>query len=157
MPEYGKEYNSTAGHPEGDVGPFEMDEATRAVLTKRLAELQEEVKAAQAAQAQQGPNVSVDTTTLTFLVQELSDEFDTVCQERHLKGQEKYGVGKFLEVDSIEMMLEEIADAANYARYTFIKLRLIQEGARKLLPQDVDGTTDKGPTFKKVGEEWGKE
>jgi hypothetical protein len=62
---------------------------------------------------------------------DLSEEFNTVCQLRHDMGAKKYGPVNFLEVDSIEMAIEEVIDLANYARYTFIKLRLIQEALKQ--------------------------
>lgn len=63
----------------------------------------------------------------------LSIEFDEMCQARHAMGAEKYGPVNFMKVDSIEMALEELADLANYTRYTFIKLRLLQNGIQEQL------------------------
>lgn len=63
---------------------------------------------------------------MATLVADLSEDFDTECQNRHDMGQKKYGPAKFLEVNSIQMAIEEIVDFANYARYTYIKLRLIE-------------------------------
>lgn len=60
-------------------------------------------------------------------VQRYSDEFDDLIQERHVIGSEKYGPGKFLTVDTMQEALYELADLSNYARYTFIKIRLLQE------------------------------
>lgn len=57
----------------------------------------------------------------------MSNEFDDMCEARHKMGAQKYGPGKFLTVDTIEEALMEIVDLANYARYTFIKLRMLQE------------------------------
>jgi hypothetical protein len=56
-----------------------------------------------------------------------SVEFDEMCEQRHKAGAEKYGPGKFLTVDTIEEALQELVDLANYTRYTFIKLRMLQE------------------------------
>jgi hypothetical protein len=56
-----------------------------------------------------------------------SDEFDASCENRHQLGAEKYGPGKFLMVDTLEEALDEIVDLANYARFTYIKLRMLQE------------------------------
>jgi hypothetical protein len=69
---------------------------------------------------------------LTFL----SHEFEVVCAERHDKGAEKYGPAKFLLVDTIEEALQEVADLANYARYTYIRLRLLQEAVEQNTPPD---------------------
>jgi len=56
-----------------------------------------------------------------------STEFDEMCEQRHKAGADKYGPGKFLTVDTIEEALQELVDLANYTRYTFIKLRMLQE------------------------------
>jgi hypothetical protein len=56
-----------------------------------------------------------------------SYEFDQSCEDRYRMGAEKYGPGKFLAVDTIAEALAEIVDLANYARFTFIKLRMLQE------------------------------
>jgi hypothetical protein len=61
------------------------------------------------------------------LLEGLSDEFDEMCTHRHKKGAEKYGPGKFLVADTMEEALQELADLSNYARYTFIRVRLLQE------------------------------
>lgn len=60
-------------------------------------------------------------------IQRYSDEFDRVCQQRHEMGTEKYGDGTYLEVDTLEMAVQEVVDLANYARYTYIKLRILQD------------------------------
>jgi hypothetical protein len=61
------------------------------------------------------------------LLTQYSREFDEMCEERYKAGAERYGPGKFLMVDTFEEALQEIADLVNYARFTFIKLRLLQE------------------------------
>jgi hypothetical protein len=66
---------------------------------------------------------------LKATVQELSDLFDRTCQERHEKGSEEYGQLTYLENDTVGMLLEELADAANYARYTFIRIALLARSA----------------------------
>jgi len=73
---------------------------------------------------------------LAGVVFALSEEFDRMTEERHGMGAEKYGPGKFLTVDTIEEALHEIVDLANYARYTYIKLRLLQESIAAALPPD---------------------
>jgi hypothetical protein len=74
-------------------------------------------------------------------MQQLSEEFDTVCADRHEMGAEKYGALKFVEKDTIQEMIEELVDLANYTRYTYIKLRMMQDymamGAE--VPQDTLG------------------
>jgi len=66
-------------------------------------------------------------------VERASESFDQLTMARHEMGAETYGPVKFMEIDSIEMALEEIADLANYARYTFIKLYLVQQAMAKQL------------------------
>lgn len=43
-------------------------------------------------------------------------------------GAQKYGEGTWLNVDTLESCIEELIDMANYIRYTYLKLRLMQEG-----------------------------
>jgi hypothetical protein len=59
-------------------------------------------------------------------LQELSLEFDDLCQTRHEMGAEKYGDLSFLDRDTVKDILEELVDAANYIRYLYIKLRIIE-------------------------------
>ncbi len=61
------------------------------------------------------------------LIEGYNAEFDQRCQDRHDMGAQKYGADSFVEVDTIEMALAEVVDLANYARYTFIRLRLLQD------------------------------
>lgn len=69
-------------------------------------------------------------------IEQLSEEFDNLCTERHIMGQMKYGDFTFLETDVFRMLIEELADAANYLRYHYIKLRLLQMYMEKELPLD---------------------
>lgn len=62
------------------------------------------------------------------LIESFSEEFDEMCAARHTTGQQKYGAFTFLEKDMIDEALAEITDFANYMRYMFIKLRLLQAG-----------------------------
>jgi hypothetical protein len=78
------------------------------------------------------------------LIQEYSNEFDQMTQDRHSAGEEVYGPLKFLGVDTIQEALEEIVDLSNYARYTFIKLKILQA---KVITGDLkDGESDKAST-----------
>lgn len=61
------------------------------------------------------------------LVNEASLAFDELCQRRHDVGEEKYGTNGFVEVDTVQRMMEELADVANFARYTYVKLHLTQQ------------------------------
>lgn len=69
-----------------------------------------------------------DFEQLATLLNTLNEEFDTRSFERHaVVGKEEYGQFKFLEVDTLEMAIEEVLDLANYARYTYVKLRILQD------------------------------
>lgn len=76
-------------------------------------------------------DVSAQTDTipreLIDRIKQIDAEFDELCLQRHIAGSKKYGPGKFLAVDTMQEALEEIADLSNYARYTFIKVRLLQD------------------------------
>lgn len=65
------------------------------------------------------------------LLQQLSDEFSDLADQRHEMGAEQYGPVKFLTVDTIRMAAEELADLANYSRYLYMKLRIIEESLRE--------------------------
>lgn len=70
------------------------------------------------------------------LIQYLSEEFDRTCQERHDVGAVEYGPTKFLEpdVDLTKMIEEELADFANYARYLYIRVRMLGIAMGKAAP-----------------------
>jgi hypothetical protein len=91
------------------------------------------------------------------LMQEFSELFDKLCQERHKAGSEEYGAFTFLENDVVRMMAEELADVANYARMHFIKLMmlqgLLQEDVLDKLDTDADDNITIGlKAFRGVGE-----
>lgn len=56
-------------------------------------------------------------------------------------GAEKYGPVKFMEIDSVEMAIEELADLANYVLYTYVKLRMLQDALKIEPAQIVPGRT----------------
>lgn len=58
---------------------------------------------------------------------EYSEMFDRLCMVRHQGGQEEYGEFTFLDNDLIRMMVEELADTCNYARYQATKLMILQQ------------------------------
>jgi hypothetical protein len=72
-------------------------------------------------------NLKPEEEVLAEKVADFSEEFDKMCQQRHDMGEKKYGPGKFLNVDTMDEALMEIVDLANYARYTFVKVRLLQD------------------------------
>lgn len=59
-------------------------------------------------------------------INDLSIEFGNLCQQRHMDGAAKYGAFAFMGKDMIREAGEELADLANYARYAYIKLRLME-------------------------------
>jgi hypothetical protein len=65
---------------------------------------------------------------LSEALEAASLEFDKMCRERWEMGAQQYGATSFLnpDVDTLQMALEEITDLSNYARMTFMKLRMIQ-------------------------------
>lgn len=56
-----------------------------------------------------------------------ADLFNELCYERHQLGAEEYGELTFLQNDVLRMMLEELADTANYCRMQAIKLLILQD------------------------------
>jgi hypothetical protein len=58
---------------------------------------------------------------------EKASEFDALCAERHEAGAKEYGAVTFLGNDVVRMMLEELADTANYCRMQGVKLLMLQE------------------------------
>lgn len=73
-----------------------------------------------ALQVHQPPTVQVD-------LQELSDRFSQACQDKHTLGEQKYGPGTWVGVDTLAMMQDEIVDMANYARFSWIRLEIIRQ------------------------------
>jgi hypothetical protein len=93
------------------------------------------------------------------IFQEFSNAFDTLTQQRHEAGAEEYGHLTFIGNDVIRMMAEELADTANYCRYQFIKLMMLQELLEdELSAKGLDGEVKLGGQkaafqgFKGVGE-----
>jgi hypothetical protein len=60
-------------------------------------------------------------------VDEANRAFEIQSRERHLKGEEEYGHNTFLTAPTIDMALEELADFANYMRYTYIQVYIFQK------------------------------
>ena len=83
-------------------------------------------------------------TSLPELTQRLSDEFDELCRKRHEQGQKEYGQFTYLEADLVSMIKEEVADAANYLRYLFIKIALMEAAILDYAGQ-VESGTDSAP------------
>jgi hypothetical protein len=62
---------------------------------------------------------------LADAITEANAAFSEMSQERHNMGAEKYGAFKFLGANTLEEAMFELVDLGNYARYTFIKLYLM--------------------------------
>lgn len=77
-------------------------------------------------------------TDFSQMTREASEVFFRMMQERHEMGQLKYGPIKFMEVNTLEEAMEEIADLGNYALYTFMKLYVLNQQLQKVVPQGPD-------------------
>jgi hypothetical protein len=64
--------------------------------------------------------------SLADVIEVYSASFDKLCQERHEGGLAEYGAFTFMGNDVVRMMMEELADTANYCRMQFIKLMMLQ-------------------------------
>lgn len=76
------------------------------------------------------------------LINTFGSEFWEMVQARHELGEKKYGPGKFLRVDTMEEALFELADLANYACYTFVRIRMLQDALQKMGAPDFAKTLD---------------
>jgi len=65
------------------------------------------------------------------LMEKFNEEFFELTQKRHEAGAVEYGPINFLGVDLPTFIYEEMADIANYARYIYIRMRLLEEYARE--------------------------
>jgi hypothetical protein len=88
-----------------------------------------------------------EAAELTAMIVQADADFLQMTHERYIMGEKKYGPVNFMTVDSIEMALEEVADLANYARFTWIKLRLLQQSLVDVVPNDVSKTTIGAKSF----------
>lgn len=70
-------------------------------------------------------------------INEYSLEYDQKTQERHNEGEKKYGPGTWLGIDTLQHAMDEVLDLGNYARFTYIKLRMLQD---KLVEFQSDGS-----------------
>jgi hypothetical protein len=75
-------------------------------------------------------------SALEEALREADEAFVARLQERLEKGEQKYGSLKFFEVDTLEEAMLEVLDLANYARFTFIKLFLLQRASTKVMEKD---------------------
>ncbi len=65
----------------------------------------------------------------TELLEKLNLEFFELCEQRHNQGADEYGPINFLSVNLPEFIYEELADFANYARFLYIRVRILEEVA----------------------------
>lgn len=96
----------------------------------------------------------VDNEALVDKINEITQQWDKLCLERHEAGAAEYGLFTFLGNDVIRMMAEELADTANYCRMQFIKIMLLGEYlAGDLDERGITGAVTIGLTsFKGTGE-----
>ncbi len=72
-----------------------------------------------------------DSVVTAETLERLNLEFFELCEQRHNTGADEYGPLKFLDVNLPEFIYEELADFANYARFLFIRVRLLEEIANE--------------------------
>jgi len=72
-----------------------------------------------------------DSEKLLKMMETFNSEFFDLCEVRHNTGAEEYGALNFLNVDLPTFMYEEMADIANYARFLYIRMRLLEETVRE--------------------------
>jgi len=102
-----------------------------------------------------------DGSEIAEKLNRLATEFDELCITRHEIGAKEYGPFTFLGNDVVRMMLEELADTANYCRYQAIKLLLLQglleEDPKIAAAADSDGDITIGvESFRGTSEGWKK-
>jgi len=73
---------------------------------------------------------------LEALLREADESFVQRCQERLEEGRNLHGELKFFQVDTLEEAIQEVLDLANYARFTYIKLYLLQRSVSHMLQQN---------------------
>jgi hypothetical protein len=80
-----------------------------------------------------------------------SREFDQRCIEKHELGEQKYGAGTWLGIDTLEHALDEIVDMGNYIRFAYIKLRAMQDGILQTIAEGNKSTADPQPGMEMLG------
>jgi hypothetical protein len=82
-------------------------------------------------------------SALQAALAEADETFIRECSSRLSKGEEQYGSVKFLSVDTLQEAMDEVVDLANYARFTYVKLFVLQK--------KLDQITKKNPLVDKEG------
>jgi hypothetical protein len=111
-----------------DDEPEDTDELRQRLLVQ-IAQLEEQVAVLERIERHENYDKEAENETVEFVdtINRLGEVFDRLCIERHQMGQEEYGKFTFLGNDVVRMMIEELADTANYCRYQAVKLLLLQE------------------------------
>ena len=73
----------------------------------------------------------MNASEMTVLLEQLNNEFFDLCEVRHNEGAKEYGSLNFLNVNLPEFIYEEMADIANYTRFLYIRVRLLEELANE--------------------------
>jgi hypothetical protein len=74
-------------------------------------------------------------------------------ERRYDAGQQKYGPNTYLNIDTLQHAIDEVVDLFNYARFTYVKLRLLQEGLVNSLREDGQVTYPMGKVATPIGPE----
>lgn len=74
------------------------------------------------------------------MFENLNLQWQKLCDERHIAGAKEYGQFTFLGNDVTRMMMEELADTANYCRMQYIKLMLLQTALEEEIGTKLDST-----------------
>lgn len=89
-------------------------------------------------------NVGIEQMATADQIQQLFQLFDKTCAERHAFGAKKYGELDYLDNEVAKMMLEELADVANYARYAFVKVCILI-GLLEKMREEAKAESEPGP------------
>lgn len=76
-------------------------------------------------------------------LKQLFMDVDEEAYMRHMDGAVKYGPLKFLGADTLQEAYEELLDLINYARYTAVKVKLLQVAVAERAA-DVEGSETTG-------------
>lgn len=90
-----------------------------------------------------------DKESAAFLLhlRHLSEQVEREAIYRHNAGAQKYGPFKFLGVDTLQELYEEVLDLINYGRYTAIKIKLLQEALAEQAAPLVEPDTTRAEVF----------
>lgn len=116
-----------------EMGQGSGNEDLLAQLRVQAANLEREIAQLVAMAEHEEHDKTAENETIEFVntINRLGLEFDKLCIERHEMGQQEYGKFTFLGNDVVRMMLEELADTANYCRYQSVKLLLLQHALER--------------------------